>query len=71
MNHVAELRAAMIDLDARYDAGDITHDERWHAYGPLNDEYRALTGSYYVSGRYAVESMGLSVHHDRAYLHQR
>ena len=66
-----ELLAGMKALDSRFSAGEIGRYDRDMAFMPLNDEYKKITGSYYLSSRYVVNSLGLSVHHDRAYLHQR
>lgn len=71
MDRKNELIDAMLELDDRYDAGEMTRVERNDRIIPLNDEYKQLVGHYFVSGRYVVENFGLSVHHDRAYLHQR
>jgi len=71
MNRATELREQMMALNDQYDAGAITWKERWDAYGPLNKEYRELTGSPYISGRYVVNSFGLSVNHNRARMHGR
>lgn len=66
-----DLRAAMNVLDDRCEAGEITWQERLAAYPPLNDAYRALTGHYYTSGRFVIEPVHTSVHHNRARSHGR